>query len=201
MTETEEMDSRLHENDDENLDTNEASDAVQTQDVNVQERIHDEVSQAQEPSLEEKITALEAELTAEKDKHLRAYAELENYKKRIAQEVDATRKYAAEKVVLAFLPVIDDLERALAAAQQADANVESVQEGLNLVLKQTKTALEKLDVTEIDSLNQAFDPHKHQAVLQEEKEGVAADQVISVMQKGYSLKDRVIRPAMVSVSK
>lgn len=170
---------------------------VTPQDVDVQACLHDALSGNGRESGSDELAALKAELDAEKDKRLRAFAELENFKKRKEQEVDSSKKYAAEKVVIAFLPILDDLERAIDSIPAEQANLVS---GLALVMKQCNATLTRLDVTEIEAEGKPFNPHCHQAVMQETKEGVASGTVTKAVQKGYMLKDRVIRPAMVVVA-
>ena len=137
------------------------------------------------------------QLKEEKDKALRAYAELENYKKRKDQETITFKKYVAEGVVSTLLPVLDSFDRACEHANHDDETVQ----GFILIQKQFHDALEKCHVTQIEALNQPFDPNCHEAVMQEESDKVESQMVIKELQKGYKLHDRVIRPAMVVVAK
>jgi len=157
--------------------------------------------------LTKKIEALEAQLAdnepqlnAYKEESLRHMAELENFRRRKQQEVDTFKKYAAESVITAFLPVLDNFLLATEHAEKHDQDSEEIIKGFVLIKKQLDSVLEKLNVTVIDALDQPFDPNLHQAISQEAKKGVKPDTVIQEMQKGYKLFDRVIRPAMVVVS-
>ncbi len=135
------------------------------------------------------------------DRALRAQAELENFKKRKQQEVDSFRKYAAESVISAFLPVLDSFDMACEHAKETKSEeAKEIINGFTLIQKQFHGALDKIGVTPINALNEAFDPQIHQAVAQEEVEGVKPEVVIKEMQKGYKLHDRILRPSMVVVS-
>ena len=135
-----------------------------------------------------------------KEEALRNLAELENFKRRKQQEVDTFKKYAAESVIAEFLPVVDNFLIACEHAKNDDQDKTEIVKGFVMIQQLLTTTLEKLNVTAIDALDQPFDPNIHQAISQEEKEGVKADIVIKEMQKGYKLHDRVIRPSMVVVS-
>ncbi len=130
---------------------------------------------------------------------LRAQAETDNVRKRAVKDVESAHKYSMEKLVNEFLPVKDSLELGLNAADQAD--VASLVEGMELTLKTFTTALEKLGVTIVDPTGEKFDPEQHQAMTMIDSPDVESGMIIDVMQKGYLLKDRLIRPAMVIVSK
>jgi molecular chaperone GrpE len=146
--------------------------------------------------LEEKLKISETELAQEKDKALRAYAEMENFKRRKEQELAQFRQYAQEKSVTELLPILDSFDRACAHLGEGEhAN------GFILIQKQFHSVMEKWGVVPIEALNQTFDPNLHQAVMEEEVEGVASGIVTKEMQKGYKLHERVIRPSMVTVSK
>jgi len=151
-----------------------------------------------ETSLETRIQELETQLQAEKDKALRALAEMENFKRRKENELDQLKKFMHEKWVLELLPVMDSFDRAF---EQENANADTAS-GFHLIYKQFSAVLERNGIKAIEALNTAFDPHKHQAILEEDAPGgVAAQTVLKEMQKGYQLHDRVIRPSMVVVSK
>ena len=150
--------------------------------------------------LETEVEALKEVLTAETDQRLRAYAELENFRKRKDQEVDSIRKYAAEKFIVSFLPVLDSLVLACGHANHHNPSPEKLKEGFILIQKQFEQSLEKLGVEKIEAVGQVFDPNCHQAVSQEAAEGVNSETVLREMQIGYRLHDRVIRPSMVVIS-
>jgi len=143
------------------------------------------------------VADLEAQLAQEKDKALRAWAELENYKRRKETEFDSARRYAIEKLVLDLLPIIDNFDRAMDSVVDVSDGWLS---GLQMIRKQLSDALEKVGVTPIEALDAPFDPTYHMAVSTQSKEGVPSNHVIQVFQHGYLLHGKVIRPAMVVVS-
>ncbi len=143
------------------------------------------------------MAALQAKNTELADSYLRAKAETENARRRADDEVAKARKFALESFAESLLPVADSLETGLAIK---DATPEQIREGAQATLKQLKTALERNKVIEINPASGArFDPHQHQAISM-----VAAEQeantVVSVLQKGYLIADRVLRPALVTVA-
>ena len=141
---------------------------------------------------------LNKEIDKLKNDYARAYADTENLKKRLMAEAEQTRKYRIQSFAKEVLPVIDNLERALQSnVEEAD---EGFKKGIQMIYDQLITALKNEGVTEIECLNQPFDPNLEQAILQEKKEDVGSGIVIEVLQKGYLLKDRILRPAMVKVS-
>jgi molecular chaperone GrpE len=135
------------------------------------------------------------------DRLLRASAEYENYKKRSAREAADFRKFANEALIKELLTVIDNLERAIESSSIDDKANKSVVEGVEMVLKEFFKVLEKFNLKSLDSDGEMFDPNFHQAVMQEETDEVPENTIIKVMQKGYILHDRLIRPAMVVVAK
>ena len=155
---------------------------------------------AQEPAQlppEELLRQAEAKAQQHHDAWLRAKADADNIRKRTAVELANAYKYAIESVALELLPVKDGLEATLAADS---ASLESLKNGVELTLKQLNTVFGKAGLKEINPGGEKFDPHQHQAIsmLPSEKE---PNTVINVLQKGYSLHDRVIRPALVTVAK
>lgn len=160
--------------------------------------------QAPEPSPEELVRLLqEARSKADQywDKVLRLQAEQENLRKRSAREVENAHKYGLENFLIELLPVKDSLELGIAAASDEAVDVSKVREGVDLTLKMLNGALEKFGVAEIDPLNQPFDPEVHQAMTVQEAQGKPPGTVLTVVQKGCLLNGRVVRPAMVIVSK
>ncbi|QDX82852.1 nucleotide exchange factor GrpE [Denitratisoma sp. DHT3] len=149
------------------------------------------------PSLEDMLKAAELKAAEHHDAWLRAKAETENMRRRAQEDVAKASKFAAEKFAGELLAVKDSLEAALANENQS---VESLRSGVELTLRQLAAAFEKSNLAEINPLEQKFDPHKHQAISQVEAEG-EPNRVINVLQKGYQLHERVIRPALVVVSK
>ena len=144
----------------------------------------------------EEFEKLKQEIEDANEKFLRSQADLINYRKRKDEEVERYLKYANEDLILDILTVVDNFERAL--------NVEDntkVMEGIKMIYANLIGILEKFGVKEIDALGKKFDPMFHNAVMTEEDKAKESDIVVEVFQKGYTLKDKVIRPAMVKVNK
>lgn len=151
--------------------------------------------------LEAKLTAAENKVEEQKDSVIRAHAESENVRRRAAQDVDKAHKFALEKFVNELLPVIDNMERAIDAADRELEVLKPMIEGVELTLKSLQDAVVKFGIEVVDPQGEAFDPAKHQAMGMQESADVPANTVIAVMQKGYQLNGRLIRPAMVMISK
>ncbi len=150
--------------------------------------------------LENKLTKAEEDAQASHDRLLRATAEFDNYKKRSERELGEFRKFANERLIKELLPVMDNLERAIESSTDDSANSVII-EGVEMTLKEIYKVLEKFNLKSLDAEGKTFDPNFHQAVLQEETDEQADNTVLKVMQKGYILHDRLIRPAMVVVAK
>jgi molecular chaperone GrpE len=149
------------------------------------------------PSLEELLKAAELKAAEHHDAWLRAKAETENLRRRAQEDVSKAHKFAAEKFAGELLAVKDSLEAALANETQT---VEALKSGVELTLRQLVAAFEKSAVAEINPLGEKFDPHRHQAIAMIEADQ-EANTVVSVLQKGYALHDRILRPALVTVAK
>ena len=149
---------------------------------------------------DKKLEELQNEINALKDKNMRIAAEMVNTLRRKDEETNRLLKYSNESLITELLPVIDNFERALNVDATSN-DIESYQKGMTMVYNSLKNILEKFEVKEIEAIDKEFDPSFHQAVMQEEKEGTKENIVIEVLQKGYTYKDKVIRPAMVKVSK
>ena len=150
----------------------------------------------------EKLAA--AQLTAEnaKDDLLRVQAEMQNLRRRTEQDIEKAHKYGQEKFSIELLSVMDNLERALtAASEHEDDSVKAIYDGVDLTLKSFVDCFSKFNIETLDPLGEPFDPQIHQAMGMQENPDVEPNTVIAVMQKGYTLYGRVIRPAMVMVSK
>ena len=146
------------------------------------------------------LVAKTEELQVLNDKYLRLAAEFENYKRRTQRDQGDTVRFANEKLLRDLLPTIDNLERALqCSTEQADS--EGFLQGVELTYKQFFDTLEKLGVSQVTSVGEPFDPTKHQAVGQVESSTIAENCVVDEYQKGYFLQDRILRPAMVTVSR
>lgn len=150
--------------------------------------------------LEEKLNAAEHQARENHDRFLRTAAELDNFRKRKEREIGDLRKYANQTLLRELLGVVDNLERALAASREND-EPEGLAEGVEMTLKELLKIFDQFGVTAITSLEQPFDPNLHEAVMQEPSDAVPANTVIRELQKGYLLRDRLLRPAMVVVSK
>ncbi|MEX1299054.1 MAG: nucleotide exchange factor GrpE [Desulfotignum sp.] len=151
-------------------------------------------------SQEKEIASLEAALEAEKDRFMRLSAEFDNYRKRKQREIDEFRKFANETVFKQFLPVVDNLERAMASAE-TNKDLVSLLEGVKLTHREILKVFHDFNVKPVEAENRSFDPNFHQAVTQKETNEVPENTVTDVLQTGYLLHDRLIRPAMVVVSK
>lgn len=135
------------------------------------------------------------------DRLLRLQADMENQRKRAQNDVTKARKFALESIVNDLLPVKDSLEMGLAAAQAEDADPKAIIEGADLTLKMLAQVFEKNNIVEVNPVDEKFDPEFHQAMSMQAIEGKPANTVTSVMQKGYTLNDRLVRPALVMVAK
>jgi molecular chaperone GrpE len=149
-------------------------------------------------SLEAQLEDAQAKASENWEHYLRAKAEMDNLRRRNTKDVENAHKYGIEKFVTELLPVLDSMVMGLATE---GASAESLREGMELTLNMLAKMMEKLGIEEIDPINEKFDPEKHQAMTMQPNAEVEPNTVIAVMQKGYSLNDRLIRPAMVMVSK
>ncbi len=165
------------------------------------EKISEELKKDKEiEELKIKLAEKEKEANENYDRLLRTAAELENLKKRVAREKEELTKFANEELIKAILPFIDNLERAVNHAEKVvDAGV--LIEGVRLTLQQLLQSLSKFGLSTFESVGKPFDPAFHEAMLVVESDKHEPNQVVEEFQKGYILNDRVIRPAMVSVSK
>ncbi|HEX8978735.1 MAG TPA: nucleotide exchange factor GrpE [Parasulfuritortus sp.] len=150
------------------------------------------------PSLEESLRQAELQAQEHHDAWLRAKAETENVRRRAAEDAEKARKFAVEKFAGELLAVKDSLEAALATGDAA--SIESLKSGVELTLKQLASVFEKNSLAEVNPLGEKFDPNSHQAIGMVDGEG-EANTVASVLQKGYLLNERVLRPALVMVTK
>ncbi len=151
--------------------------------------------------MEARLESLEKEAKESYDRFLRVSAEFENYKKRAAREMNDFRKFANESFVKAMLPIVDNLDRAIESSSNDDHAQNSVVEGVNMTLKEILKVFEQFNVKPFESLGKAFDPALHQAVMQEETVDHPENTILNELQKGYMMHDRLLRPAMVVVSK
>ncbi len=145
------------------------------------------------------MTQVQAEIAALKDRELRARAELENYRKRAARELTDSLRYANLPIMRDLLPVLDNVERAIEAAEK-NADAAGLLEGLKLMRQQLQDVLQRHHCRPIEALHAAFNPHLHHAILQQPSEEFPPNTVLIVTQNGYQLHDRVVRPSQVIVS-
>jgi molecular chaperone GrpE len=172
----------------------------QTDDLQtIEETLQHEVDEL--TMLQQALEKAQFEATEAKDNGLRALAEAQNMRRRAEQEVEKARKFALEKFAGDLLPTIDNLERAVEAAQKTGGDVASIIEGVVLTQKGFLDALAKHGVEMIDPLGHPFNPELHQAMSMIENPNTEPNTVIAVMQKGYALSGRLLRPAMVVVSR
>jgi molecular chaperone GrpE len=149
------------------------------------------------PDLARELEACRALAKEHYDAFLRARAESENVRRRAEDDVAKARKFGVEAFAESLLPVMDSLEAALA---DPGADIAKVREGVDLTLRQLAAAFERNRLTVINPVGERFDPHRHQAISMEPSTAVEANHVISVLQKGWMISDRVLRPALVKVA-
>lgn len=173
----------------ENTETEEVTEA--------QFEIEEELSETEQ--LKQEIETLKGAVEAEENKYLKLLAEFENFKRRNKQETETRNKYKEQALAEDLLSVIDNLERALSVEDDEQA-FGSLKKGVDMVYKEFIKVFDNHDIKPIESVGAAFDPNVHQAVMTEQDDNVESNTVIEEFQKGYVLKDRVIRPSMVKVS-
>ena len=185
---TEERNENLEEVD----ETVENTETAETEEEVVEEKTAEEL-------LQEKIEKLEEEVKASEDKYLRLYAEFENFKRRKNQEIETNNIYKSQKVITEILPSLDNLERAL-QVESDNEEIKSLLKGVEMVYEGLLNVLKSEGVELIETENAQFDPNYHHAVMQDEDSEKESGAILDTFQKGYKLKDRVIRPAMVKVN-
>lgn len=155
----------------------------------------------QNTDLSQRLEQAQAKAAENWDALLRTRAESENIRRRIERDLENAHKYALERFAQELLPVIDSLHMGVQAAQSPDVAVDKLREGTELTLKMFEAALAKFQVVAINPVGQPFNPEQHQAVTMVETSDAAPNTVVTVLQKGYTLNERLIRPAMVIVAK
>ena len=174
------------------------NEAVEEQNENVESQ---EAEKSAEETSEDKIEKLEAELQEWKNSYTRKLAEFQNFTKRKEMEVAEMKKFASEGIILKVLENIDNLERAENASTETK-NFDALVEGVNMILRNLKYMLSEEGIEEIEAAEGVqFNPYEHQAMMTEAKDELDNDIIVQVFQKGYKLKGKVIRPAMVTVNK
>lgn len=163
----------------------------------------EEAQESKEPTPQEQIAQLQEQLQQSEDKYLRVHADFENIKKRLEKEKYQAIDYASEKFARDLLAPIDSLQMALKSAQAdlgADELLEKLKEGIELTIKNFNTAFEKHDISVVETDGE-FDPNFHDAVMQVDSAEHEDGQIVQELQKGYKYKERLLRPAMVSICK
>lgn len=190
---------------DDNLKKNKKSEEKQDEKEEVkEEEKKTEKEEKQDEKIEitkEEVMELNKKITEQEQKFLRAQADLVNYRKRKDEEVERLLKFANEDLILDILPILDNFERAIALDVNENSDLAKFKDGIVMVYNSLKGVLEKYGVKEIEALDKPFDPMYHQAVTTKTNDEKEKDVVLQVYQKGYTLKDKVIRPAMVEVNK
>ncbi|WP_243290613.1 nucleotide exchange factor GrpE [Bacillus sp. FJAT-47783] len=165
-----------------------------------EEQVHQETEEKDElTEAKERIAELEAKLDEAENKILRAQADFDNYRRRVRLDQEAAQKYRAQSLISDLLPALDNFDRALQIKAE-DEQTKSLLQGMEMVYRQFLQALEKEGLEKIEAVGKEFDPTVHQAVMQVEDEKYDSNIVVEELQKGYKLKDRVIRPTMVKVN-
>lgn len=173
-------------------ETVENTETTETEEEVVEEKTAEEL-------LQEKVDKLEEELKQSEDKYLRLYAEFENFKRRKNKEIETNNIYKSQKVITEILPSLDNLERAL-QVESDNEEIKSLLKGVEMVYDGLLNVLKSEGVELIETENAQFDPNYHHAVMQDEDSEKESGVILDTFQKGYKLKDRVIRPAMVKVN-
>jgi len=161
----------------------------------------DSEEQSELQELQAQLAAAEEKAAKHWDQLLRLQADMENQRKRAQNDISKAHKFALENFANELLPVKDSLEAGLLAATAEEAEASKIIEGTEMTLKLLSQALEKHNIVEVNPVDEKFDPEFHQAMSMQEVEGKEPNTVASVMQKGYTLNDRLIRPALVMVAK
>ncbi|KLV07672.1 nucleotide exchange factor GrpE [Photobacterium ganghwense] len=191
---------------DEQLKQDETVETVETEstdnaEADVVEMTLEEQQAARIAELEAALLTSEARVREQQDSVLRARADVENMRRRTEQEIDKARKFALERFAGELLPVIDNMERAIEMADKTDEAIKPMLEGVELTLKTMTDTVAKFGLVAINPVGEAFNPEFHQAMSIQESAEHEPNTVMLVMQKGYELNGRVVRPAMVMVSK
>ena len=170
--------------------------------IDIETRAGDENEEVSEDgTVEQQLEQAQVTIKDYWDQMMRLRAEMENNRKRAERDVENAHKYALKNFAEALLPVIDSMEMGMNAAEAENASLESIREGSELTMNMFVQVLEKQGLTQIDPLGDKFDPEQHQAISMVEDENAESNTVINVMQKGFLLNDRLVRPAMVVVAK
>jgi molecular chaperone GrpE len=170
------------------------------EDIEASESSKEDASQDSIAKLQAQIDALLADKSALYDKLIRGQAEFENYRKRTERERAELYQHGRDDVLLQFLPVVDNFERALSSLETSEGDAEALRHGVELIHKQFKDALSKFGLEAVEAVGQTFDPHVHEAVTTEATDKHKENTVIQEFQRGYKIGDRLLRPAKVKVA-
>lgn len=181
--------------------TQDAAAEAETADVTDQAEATEQSAELDIAELMQQLAAAQAEIPALKEQVLRAQAEVQNVRRRAEQDVEKAHKFALEKFANEMLLIVDNLERALEASDANDENVKSLREGVEMTLNMFVSGLAKFQIEQVNPQGEAFDPANHQAMSMVDAGDAAPNTVVAVMQKGYTLSGRLLRPAMVMVAK
>ncbi len=176
------------------------NEAVEEQNENVENKEAEKSAEETSDNCEDKIKKLEAELQEWKNSYTRKLAEFQNFTKRKENEVAEMKKFASEGIIVKLLDNVDNLERAVDASKESQ-NFDSLIEGVNMILNNLKNLLTEEGVEEIEAAGKEYNPYEHKAMITENKEELDDNVVVQVFQKGYKMKGKVVRPAMVTVNK
>lgn len=180
--------------DEEAVDSADSGDVLETSEVQDEQKATDGSAE-----LKEKNAELEKKLEEADNRYLRLQADFDNFRRRTRLESEAGEKYRAQKLIMDLLPAVDNFERAL-NTEVENEQAKALMQGMEMVYRSLLDALAKEGLQAIEAVGQEFDPHLHQAVMQGEDESFGSNIVIEEFQKGYMLKDKVIRPSMVKVN-
>lgn len=190
-----EKDANILEKEDESIIKEKKEEAVETQEKDGKEEV-----EKKELDLQQKLEDLQREVDNLNGDYLRKNAEFQNFRKRQEKEIEELRKYASEKIIIKLLDSVDNLERAIDAAKTTE-DFESLVKGVEMTLTQMKGIMTSEGVEELKAEGEMYNPHIHHGVMTEESDNHENDSIIQVFQKGYKMKEKVIRPAMVKVCK
>ncbi|MBT2698003.1 nucleotide exchange factor GrpE [Bacillus sp. ISL-40] len=183
----------------ENTDNVELTDEKTVETVFEEDGTTEKVDVLQVDEKEQEIQLLKAKLEESDNRYLRLQADFDNFRRRTRLDLEASQKYRAQKLITDLLPAIDNFERAM-KVEADNEQTKTLLQGMDMVYRSLLDALKIEGVEPIESVGKEFDPHQHQAVMQGEDENYGSNIVTDEFQKGYMLKDRVIRPAMVKVN-
>jgi molecular chaperone GrpE len=172
---------------------------TEDQEVLNEEQISDETSVDPSEEYVKQIQVLEDKLEEADNRYLRLQADFDNFRRRTRLDLEASEKYRAQKLITDLLPALDNFERAM-QVEADNEQTKALLQGMDMVYRNLVDALKKEGVEPIEAVGKEFDPHQHQAVMQGEDENFGSNIVTDEFQKGYLLKDRVIRPSMVKVN-